>query len=56
MKDVSIGLIGMFWGVQKNGGGMGFRNLKEFNLPLLAKQCWRLIHDPTLLWARILKN
>lgn len=37
-------------------GGMRFRNLKEFNLILLAKQCWLLIHEPTSLWARVMKE
>lgn len=35
---------------------MGFRNLKNFNLALLAKQNWRLIHDPTSVWAWVLKD
>ena len=26
--------------------GIGFRNLKSFNLPLLPKQGWRLIQSP----------
>ncbi|XP_021811156.1 uncharacterized protein LOC110754404 [Prunus avium] len=42
-------------GMRKENGGLGFRDLLDFNLALLGKQCWRLINNPDSLWARILK-
>lgn len=43
-------------GKANSDGGLGFRNLKDFNLALLGKQCWRLIHEPDSLWARVIKG
>lgn len=45
-----------FLSLSKTEGGMGFRNLEEFNNSLLAKQAWNLIHNPSSLWASILKQ
>ncbi|XP_060972000.1 uncharacterized protein LOC115703869 [Cannabis sativa] len=39
----------------KSKGGMGFRNLRSFNLALLGKQGWRLITKPETLVSRIFK-
>ncbi|KAM1179951.1 hypothetical protein ACFX2J_018927 [Malus domestica] len=35
---------------------MGFRNVQEFNLALIANQCWRIIHEPSSLWVKVLKE
>lgn len=45
-----------FLGQAKECGGMGFRNLGEFNIALLAKQVWRLHSYPDAFWARIMKG
>ena len=40
---------------RKMEGGMGFKDLKAFNLALLAKQGWRLNQNPDLLTYRVFK-
>jgi hypothetical protein len=35
-------------------GGLGVRQLKEFNIALLGKWCWRLLVDRGGLWYRVL--
>ena len=41
--------------VPKNEGGLGFRDLKAFNLTLLAKQGWRLQTNTSSLVHRVSK-
>ncbi|XP_060972136.1 uncharacterized mitochondrial protein AtMg00310-like [Cannabis sativa] len=41
--------------IHESKGGMGFRNLIDFNLSLLSKQGWRLLSQPDSLVGRIFK-
>ncbi|XP_021834215.1 uncharacterized protein LOC110774005 [Prunus avium] len=41
--------------LSKDKGGLGFRDLENFNLSLLAKQCWRIWHNPDAFWVCVLR-
>ncbi|CAJ2678808.1 unnamed protein product [Trifolium pratense] len=40
--------------LRKEFGGLGVRQLREFNLALLGKWCWRMLVDREGLWFRVL--
>lgn len=40
----------------KNNGGMGFRDLHNYNKALLAKQVWRILNNPDSLWTNFVKE
>ncbi|KAM6541169.1 hypothetical protein CsatB_005616 [Cannabis sativa] len=39
----------------KHAGGLGFRSLRDFNLALLGKQCWRLLVNDRSLVSKVFK-
>ncbi|XP_024044748.1 uncharacterized protein LOC112100221 [Citrus clementina] len=39
----------------KSFGGIGFKKIRDFNIAMLGKQCWKLMTNPQSLVARILK-
>ena len=58
-KDDDRRISWMSWsklGRPKDRGGMGFRDLKWFNVALLAKQGWRLLQNSDSLVIKILKE
>ncbi|KAJ4891732.1 hypothetical protein Rs2_31480 [Raphanus sativus] len=58
-KQNSIDLHWIAWDeicTPKDLGGLGFRDLHDFNIALLAKQLWRLIQYPNSLLARVLRG
>lgn len=42
--------------VSKEFGRMGFKDFEEFNLSLLAKQCWRFLNSPDDFWVKMFKG
>ena len=42
--------------VHKDNGGLGFKDLTDFNTVMLGKQLWRLIEKPNALFSRDFKG
>ena len=42
--------------VDKDEGGLGFKDITDFNTPMLGKQFWRLIEKPNTLFSRVFKG
>ncbi|KAK6135653.1 hypothetical protein DH2020_030618 [Rehmannia glutinosa] len=41
---------------EKEKGGLGFKDIHDFNLALIAKQIWRVLTEPTLLMSKVIKG
>jgi len=54
----SKGIHWMSWerlSTPKCFGGMGFKNLKAFNMAMIGKQAWKLVTSPNSLVTKLLK-
>jgi len=40
--------------LNKDHGGLRVRRLKEFNLALFGKWCWKMLVDTNSLWYKVL--
>lgn len=57
-KTTGKGIRWMSWDklcVNKTGGGLDFRRLRDFNLSMLAKQGWRLVTNVNSLVTRVMR-
>lgn len=45
-----------YLGLPRFNGGLGFKNLGDFNTALLGKQAWRLHSEPDAFWVRVIKG
>lgn len=55
-NNMEKGIHWMRWermSIRKSEGGLGFRNIQDFNVVLLSKQGWRLILYPQTLVSRV---
>ncbi|GAU32797.1 hypothetical protein TSUD_152460 [Trifolium subterraneum] len=48
-------LVEKIRGSDRESGGLGVRRVKEFNLALLGKWCWRLLEELEEMWCKVLK-
>ena len=42
--------------VSKEDGGLGFKDITDFNTAMLGKQLWRLIEKPNTLFSRVKRS
>ena len=42
--------------VPKDNGGLGFKDLTDFNTAMFGKQLWRLVEKPDTLFSRVFKG